>query len=287
MALALLAAPAAHAVTPGDLIVTAGAARYSLSGGVSSLSMLDDGSRALFTRRLGLDNPATAALWGRLMTGAVQVRRENGDQADTLWFNPLFDGGVVAHWTRTGGQWRVLAVAPVTGAALRGESGHGGLAWLASPGDMGKNLGDAAGTTFAAADKADWATLARADADPMTVLARPYMGNRGLFSMAATPGYEHALELVDHLMIAGDPAALNLPAAMRSDLARYGDDARRTLSPVAAFRRPDGWTLAMQSPEAPQVVWLIHFADPRGSDPAMPRGIIAVGTGPAVQEAAR
>jgi len=87
-ALAMLL-PAASPAAPGpnDLIVTAGAARYSLSGGHSALLMLDDASRALFVQTLGLDDPARAALWGRLMTGAVQTRREHGDRADTLWFN--------------------------------------------------------------------------------------------------------------------------------------------------------------------------------------------------------
>lgn len=291
-ALAVLAAalPATAAPGPNDLIVTAGAARYSLSSGHSQLLMLDDGSRAIVTAALKLDDPAYAALWGRLLTGATQLRHENGDQADTLWFNPLFDGGVVAHWTRVNGTWQVQAVSPVTGAALRSEAGliepHR-MAWLNTPGDMGRNLGISAEATFAAADRADWAALAGVKGNVDAVLMRPYEANRGLFSMVATPGYEHALNLVDHLMITGDPAALRLPVAMRRGLASYGDSARDTLGPVAAYRRPDGWTLVMQSPEAPQVAWLIHFAAPRGDDPAMPRGFVAVGTGPATRETAQ
>lgn len=290
LALALLAAPAAQAaVTPGDLIVTAGAARYSLSSGASKLAMLDDSSRAVFTQALALDNPDCAALWGRLLTGAVQIRRENGDQADTLWFNPLFDGGIVAHWTRAGGQWRAVTVTPVNGTTLRGETPvdlrH--PAWLRQGGDMGRSLGDAAGASFADADRLDWARLYAAPGTVNAVLSSPYEGNRGLYRMMATPGYEHALDLIDRLMVTGDPAALKLPASMRRGLASYGDDARRTLSPVAAYRRSDGWTLAMQSPEAPQIVWLIHFVDPKGSDPALPRGFVAVGTGPAAKETAQ
>ncbi|MEI9905021.1 MAG: hypothetical protein WDN06_14450 [Asticcacaulis sp.] len=81
-------------------------------------------------------------------------------------------------------------------------------------------------------------------------------------------------------MVTGNPAAARLPVAMRRGLAKYGDDARSTMGPVAAYRRKDGWTLVMQSPEAPQIAWLIHFADPKGDDPAMPRGFVAVGHRP-------
>ncbi len=290
--LAVLAATgqARAAVAPGDLIVTAGAARYSLSSGHSALAMLDETSRGLFVRNLRLDDPAMAALWGRVLTGAVQIRHESGDAADTLWFNPLFDGGVAAHWTRVDGLWRAQAVEPVTGGALRGEAGpvtpHG-LAWLNGGGDMGKALAGAAQATFAAADKADWAAFYTTPGNDLAAVMRAYEGNAGLYRMIETPGYAAALPLLDHLMISDDPAADKLPAALQKDLAVYGDTARRTLSPVAAYRRKDGWTVAMQSPDAPQVVWLIHFADPKGGDPAMPRGFEAVGTGPAQKETAQ
>jgi len=167
---------------------------------------------------------------------------------------------------------------------LRGQPGliaPGKLGWLKAPGDMGENLGISAETTFAAADRIDWDFLYRTRGNAAAVLMRPFEGNQGLYRMAATPGYEHALDLVDHLLVTGDPKTARLPVAMRRSLAVYGDDARSTLSPVAAYRRADGWTLAMQSPQAPQIVWLIHFADPKGSDPAMPRGFAAVGQGPA------
>ena len=46
--------------------------------------------------------------------------------------------------------------------------------------------------------------------------------------------------------------------------ALYGAAARQALRPVAAYRRADGWSLVLQSPEGPGAAWIVHFADSPG-----------------------
>ncbi|MEI9905020.1 MAG: hypothetical protein WDN06_14445 [Asticcacaulis sp.] len=108
---ALSAASAAHAVSPNDLIVTAGAARYSLSSGHSQLLMLDDVSRGRFTEALKLDNPADAALWGAIADrrGPAQARKRRA--GGYLVVQPACSTAAWwAHWTRVGGVWQAMAV---------------------------------------------------------------------------------------------------------------------------------------------------------------------------------
>jgi hypothetical protein len=40
---------------------------------------------------------------------------------------------------------------------------------------------------------------------------------------------------------------------------------------VTALRHADGWTLVLQSPDAPALTWLVQFADPAPGTAAQPQ----------------
>jgi hypothetical protein len=82
--------------------------------------------------------------------------------------------------------------------------------------------------------------------------------------MYATPGYQFARLGARLILALSDPAQLPARPELKRALALYGDAARQALRPVAAYRRADGWSLVLQSPEGPGAAWIVHFADSPG-----------------------
>ena len=263
------------------LAAVAGAARYRLSASSDLLLQgLDPDSSAVFAERLMVDRERPLGLlWTQLAAGALQVRRESGGSADTLWFNPALDAGLLVRWTRVGGGWRAVAVAPFLGETLRGEAARDVATppWAQTDGDLARSLDEAARRSFAAAARVDWNPLFDAGArEELAVLARLAHARDALGDADLAPGYAGIAARLRRLLIVDDPGAAGLPDAVRSGLARLGSTARQSLRPVGALRRPDGWTVIVQSPDAPAIAWLVHFADPRAGQWAAVAAIAAV-----------
>jgi hypothetical protein len=91
-------------------------------------------------------------------------------------------------------------------------------------------------------------------------VGRVSTAQRTLRLMAMNPGYADAARRVRQALVEDDPA--KLPPQVQRDLARMGEAGRLNLQPVAALRRPDGWTLVLQSPAAVGAAWFAHFTDP-------------------------
>jgi hypothetical protein len=283
MIAALLIASAFAQAQPAaapPLAAISGAARYRLSASPAMLiEGLDARSQAVFAEALGLADPGIGALWSQVMTGALQVRREAADSADTLWFNPVLDTGLVVRWVREGEGWTAIAAAPVLGETLRGEAGFaaGAPGWATGAGNLGQALKAHSARSFAAADAGSWNRLFEAaPASPVAAVVRPALASRALDRMTGTDGYEGSLRLLHRLLVTDDPAARRLPAALAASLAEFGEAARLTLRPVTALRRADGWTVVLQSPDAPAVAWLAHFTDPATGEPALPAAFSSV-----------
>lgn len=245
-----------------DLVAHAGLARYALAADEGAfLDWLDPQSRAVFTAALGGDHGALGDLWSQLMAGAIQMRREDAYLAETLWFNPLFDAGLAARWERRGDQWIAVAAIPITGEMLRGEP------LTQEPVRFAGSIRDSAQTlavrSWAAAADTDWLALPATNSGT-AVLARMGAALTDLDLLRASPGYEDAGITARTALATGDDSAL--PPPIRASLQRMGDTARLSLRPVAGYRRVDGWTMALQSPDAPMLAWLVHFADPAEAD---------------------
>jgi hypothetical protein len=206
---------------------------------------------------MGGDHGALGEYWSTLMAGAVQLRREQGDSGETMWFNPLFDAGLAVRWERTGEHWAATHVVPVTGEMLRGEAlSMQAVGFSAS---IKAEAEARAAASWRAADLADWFALDTTNSG--TAVLRRMAGERaGLDSLRSAAGYEDAGMMARDALATGDESVL--PPEVRAGLVLTGAPARLSLRPVAGYRRPDGWTMALQSPDAPMLTWLVHFADP-------------------------
>jgi len=281
MSFAMLAAALlvqSEAAAP-PLAAISGAARYRLAASTDlMLAELDPGSAASIVRALGLGrDPDTGPAWSRIAAGAIQVRREAQDSADTLWFNPVLDAGLVIRWLREGETWTAIAAAPVLGETLRGEVVAGSAPlWAAGSGNLAIALKVSAARSFAAADAGSWNRLfAAAPYEALPVSERPDVAHRALAEMRLSPGYADSLTLL-YRILTTEASGRAMPAAMRDSLVALGDAARLTLRPITALRRPDGWTVVLQSPDAPKIAWFAHFADPAPGAQALPAGFAAV-----------
>ncbi|MCX7864844.1 MAG: hypothetical protein N2423_07405 [Novosphingobium sp.] len=266
--LACLAPGPAHAQN-APLVAVSGTARYALAAdGAAFLEATDPVTRATLQQALGWDDSLFAELWSQIMAGAIQLRREFGEDAETLWFNPLFDAGLAIAWRLEPDGWQAVAAVPVTGEQLRGEAfGITPGTWR---GSAIKPLIEArARASWQGAAERTWIGLIARDAGT-TAMLRAHAAERSLDEMRLAPGYQGAVFSAWQGLVTGDEATL--PEGVRRGLAITGLNARMTLRPVAAFQRPDGWTLAMQSPDAPRLVWLAHFTDPPPGGSAMLRG---------------
>lgn len=275
LAAMLVQEPAATPSAPPPLVAVAGAARYRLSASSDLLlEYLDEESRAAFASGLRVDRERPLGLlWSQLMAGAVQIRRETGKSAETLWFNPALDVGILARWARGPYGWRATAVAPVLGERLRGEPVTDVVTpgWAKSEGDLASALEAAGEATFAAAERAQWAALFNPDENEVGAAVGRLMVARGAVqAMEDAPGYGLSVALLRRALTGADESA-TLPAPVAASLANFGATARHTLRPVSALRYGAGWILVMQSPDAPAVSWLVHFTDPTPGAAAQPQ----------------
>lgn len=257
LALTVLAIPAGPARAE-PLYAHAGLARYSLAANQGAfLDWLDPVSAQAFSSAMGGDHGELGDWWSQLLVGAVQLRREDGDLAETLWFNPLFDAGLATRWERSGDRWIATVVVPVTGEVLRGEPVS--LQPVLPTGNFRAAAEALAARTWPAAQQASWLGVDQTGLGT-AVLRRIGAARAGLNGLRAAPGYESAGVMARTALVTGDESAL--PEPVRRALHAMGADARLTLRPVSGYPRADGWTMALQSPDAPMLAWLVHFADP-------------------------
>ena len=251
MALAPLPAAA------GPLVADAGMARYALAADEALfLAQLDPSSRAVFESAIGDDFGAAGGFWSDIMAGALQLRREDGDTAEVLWFNPVFEAGLASRWQREGERWHVIAAVPVTGETLRGEPALPVLpGWMDSDG-LALGLASAAAAIWPAAQAADWFGADSTGAGSVAI-TRVLLARTALAEMTRAPGFAAARGELRAWLVGRSDATL--PPPLRDALARIGSDARLTLRPVSALYRAEGWTVTLQSPDAPRIAWLAHF----------------------------
>jgi hypothetical protein len=270
IALALLALPAQAQEVPFQAV--SGQARLLLADSAEALLYgLDPASRAVMQEALaGPDGQPASSLWARIMAGALQVRREGKEGAETLWFNPLLDAGLLVRWARSGAGWQIVRAVPLTGETLRGGPKGDGLGWIRDDSRLASGLKRSGLGTFGTISSTDWTGFYTAN-ERDAVLRRAARAEVSVEAMQQTPGYETALPLLAELMVAGNP---KLPAAMIESLKEMGERARIQLGAASAFRLDDGWVLALQSASAPGVTWLVTFAD---GAPALPVAFTAVG----------
>ena len=263
---------------PLPLVAVAGAARYRLAASPGLLLATSPQPTALVFAGL-MNGPGL--LWGEqawsdLVGGAVQLRRETGDLAQTIWFNPVYDSAVLVDWQRVDGAWIATAATAVLGETIRNDRSTsqqaGAPAWLDAPGGFARALEASSQVTLAALEGLpDWKVLAVSPALQRTAAlmrVNRAAGSIGLLGDALPRSRVIADALQRLAELAPGEAGLNEDVAEALD--RAGARARMTLRAVAAWQRPDGWTVAFQSPDAPALTFFAHFREPDSGATAAP-----------------
>ena len=218
--------------------------------------------------------PAGRPLFAQFIAGSVQYVSVRSGQATTAWFNPLADGWVVGLWTAEGDTWRLTAVgiastrdlapaatgawnrrAPTLAGALAAQGRQGQAVFRdIAAGRFDTRLRDRAAST---------AALRLLLANTRDQVAR-------LAALQRLDGYRDFVGVVDDSVrartqeIAGDPQ-------IQAQILALPSETRLTLHPVMAFSRRDGETVAVQSPMAPSLIFIVHFLP--SSTAARPRAV--------------
>jgi hypothetical protein len=243
-----------------SLQVEAASARYLLSDNESLfLKALDaEGSKALEPALSVPRGEAADKFWSGLMTGALQVRHQTGTTGETLWFNPIFDTGLVVEWKRGAGQWEPDAAWWVLGEDIR-NSGAAKLdaksAAAADPVALALRNGEA---VFRIAGAADW-HAPQASKDAQRIAAERVKAVRAsLEKLEASQGGSAVVRAAGELLVLGQPSAAANGPKVKPVLAAMGPDARARMRVVSASKTgAHAWVLAMQSPDSPSLAIFI------------------------------
>jgi hypothetical protein len=259
------------------LVAEAGAARYWLAASPQTLmARVDPVSGQVFEGLLDPgDVPEFDRLWPVLMAGAVQVRKEAETSGETLWYNPAFDCGIVVKWIRTEGRWRASQAAFVLGQTIRGADMGDALAQpfgtYADGAIVRQHLDEGGYATLLQAGKTDWEPLYQdAELALITAIARLRSAEQSLRRMRAATGYLKAHTDIIDLLVGTNLRQIGAEPELQAAMNRLGDRARLSLRVVSSYYRsqgsqdnlPVGWSIVLQSPDAPTLMLIAHFADP-------------------------
>ena len=213
---------------------------------------------------LNVEDQDAARLWARIFTGAIQTRYEDKDNAATLWFNPVFDAGLIVQWRQDAGQWSIIKAVAVTGETLRREANptNESLAWRQQSGVMSKAVTDLAHKTWQASLTPNWTEWLTSNQDnERLALSRSYAAERALKALRRSQGYDLSIEKARRALVFSDAEPTLFNNRLKSELTAFGESARLSLRPIHAFKRATGWSLVFQSAEVPKLIWLVHFND--------------------------
>jgi hypothetical protein len=243
-----------------SLQIEAASARYRLTDTTALfLKGFDaDGSKAIeatLSAPKG-DGPAAGKFWSDLMAGALQVRHQKGNTGETLWFNPIFDAGLVIEWKLGAERWEPDAAWWVLGEEIR-NSGTTKVDTKSAADPMASALQNGE-TVFRIAGAADWhAPQASANAERIAG-ERVKAARASLEKLEASKGGSAVVTVAGELMVLGQPSAAANGPKVKPVLAAIGPDARARMRVVSAS--PTGshkWMLAMQSPDSPSLAVFI------------------------------
>jgi hypothetical protein len=251
----LAAFPALAATTPvGALTARANAMRLTLLDPTAS----------------GNDQVATRRSLSRIVARSAEYVVVRDGEGFVGWFDPFADGWIVSRWDMATGAWRLTGLAsalpeqlrasPATDANLAGDIG-----WARRGGDVREALRSndrSRVAAFAAAARSGVIARLMADGDGQAAAggvlsARDTFILEGLTVVRHAPGYGAYRSLLRQVFLTASDK-LVADQALRKRIDTLPKAVRMTLHPVMAFSRKDGFTVAVQSPFAPG---LIFFAD--------------------------
>jgi hypothetical protein len=201
---------------------------------------------------------AADTFWSDIMAGALQVRQQSGRSGQTLWFNPIFDAGLVVEWKVDAGQWRPEAAWWVLGQDIRnGAAAKDGPKSAAAVDSAGLALQNGQ-EVFRIARASDWHAPAQSVEADKIVRARVAAARASLGKLQASKGGSAVYWAAKDLVTLGLPRAAAEGPKVKPVLAALGPDARERMRVVSAsLTGSHEWVLAMQSPDSPALAIFI------------------------------
>jgi hypothetical protein len=243
-----------------SLQIEAASARYRLTDTTTSFLKGFDGDagRALQSAVGAPKGAHDDAFWSDLIAGALQVRQQNGNTGRTLWFNPIFDVGLVIEWKLGAGQWQPEAAWWVLGEDIRNDAAVNGAAKSggdADPATLALQNGE---SVFRVAIEPDWRAPEASEKTKKIVCERVAAARASLKNLQASKGGSTAYWAARRLVTLGEPSALAEGPKVRPALAALGLDARERIRVVSASSTGShAWALALQSPDTPSLAVFI------------------------------
>ncbi len=266
----LAAAPSYATPMPQTaLVAAAGSARFELAASPAAFLAGEDAtSRATFESVLRNDSGVRGtAAWQAFFAGALQVRHQHADEGETLWFNPVFDSGLLLRWHWGQGTWSAVSARWLLGRQIRSDAPG---TWVplpiqaVDPSRFNGSFTTLASKTLAYAAAADWPAPASVPAGGAELNARLMAAQDALAKMQSTRGYQGSWADAHHLLTRSVIAGPRPGPRLTRILDGLGTLTCGSLRPVSAYRRgSEGWTLVLQSPLSPGIAVLVDFLDPR------------------------
>jgi hypothetical protein len=202
--------------------------------------------------------------WSDLAIGAVQLRRETDMTGETLWYSPLHDAGILVAWVKLDNEWVAEGAKVVLGETIRNSSRFprelGSTLWLETDAGLAEALEANTLETLRVANSLPaWSALVALPREQRSIALIRANRARGGIDLARGPRRSGVPigELLYRLTFAS-PEEADLPVGVQEALERAGTNARRTMAPLAAYQRSDGWSVAFQSPDAPALTFWAH-----------------------------
>jgi hypothetical protein len=198
------------------------------------------------------------AFWSDLIAGALQVRHQDGDSGQTLWFNPIFDAGLVIEWKLDTEQWQPEAAWWVLGQDIRNDAAAKGETKTVAVTDPASVTLQNGETVFRIASAPDWRPPEPSEKGKKIVCERVTAARASLEKLQATKGGSTVYWAARGLLTLGQPSAAANGPKVKPVLTALGPDARERIRVVSAT--PTGthaWVIAMQSPDSPSLAVFI------------------------------
>jgi hypothetical protein len=249
-------AVAAPPLVRASLQIEAASARYRFTDTTAQfLKGFDaEGGRVLESAVSVPAGESKDTFWPDLMVGAIQVRHQSGDSGVTLWFNPVFDAGLVIQWKRGAEQWQPEAAWWVLGEDIRKSTpakGEPNSIAAASPATLALENGEA---VIRMTSDPGWRPPQRSESAERIVRERVRAARAALANLQSTESGRTVFSAARRLLTLGEPANLAGKPKMKAVLAALGPDVRQRMRIVSASPAgAQGWTLALESPDAPSL----------------------------------
>jgi hypothetical protein len=247
---------AATPLVRASLQIEAASARYRFTDTTALfLKGFDaEGGRVLESAVRVPEGESKDTFWPDLMAGALQMRHQSGDSGLTLWFNPVFDAGLLVQWKRGAEQWQPEAAWWVLGEDIRKTApakGEPNSIAAANPATLALKNGEA---VFRLVSAPGWRPPQRSESAERIVRERVRAARTALANLQSTESGRTVFSAARRLMTLGEPVNLAGKPKMKAVLVALGPDVCQRMRVVSASQAgPQSWTLALESPDAPSL----------------------------------